>query len=386
MTDEQLLGCYLERRDDAAFEVLVRRHGPMVWRVCRRLLARHEDAEDAFQATFLVLVRKASNVSSKNLLGNWLYGVAYRTALKARAVAAQRRTRERQVDVMPEPAARLEEVHDWKPLIDDALSSLPRKYRAAIVLCDLEGLAYKEAATELGWPQGTLSVRLMRAREMLARRLKRQVGSFPTMETLTNVLSEGAAAGAMPAALVAATVTAANVFAAGPTALGPSGAAGVLSGNVATLTQRVLKGMLLAKLKAATAILLLGAVFTGAGLLAYSAVTGKSDEQRIQGTWVVVSAEANGQAVAGNIKELVFAGDKFRVVGVVGVDSAFKLNAAKDPKEIDLGNVAGTVPGIYALDGDNLKINIPAQGGNVRPTQFATKPDDGNYMAVLKRK
>jgi RNA polymerase sigma-70 factor (ECF subfamily) len=392
MTDEQLLGSYVEGRDDAAFEALVRRHGPMVWGVCRRLLSRHEDAEDAFQATFLVLVRKARSISSRNLVGNWLYGVAYQTALKARALAAQRRTRERQVAEMPEPAARSAEtrIHDWQPLLDQALSSLPRKYRAAIVLCDLEGLPYKEAALQLGWPQGTLSVRLMRARQMLARRLKRNVGSAPDAHMLRDVLSEDAATGRMPASLVVSTVSAANLFAAGQAA-----AAGAISAHVAALTEGVLKAMFFTKLKIAAAILLLALASTGAGLLAYSAVTDKagadkaavaekSDDEKIQGAWTFVSQELAGQpfVAADANSQYVFNGKKLRWTGN---DWTFKLNAAKKPKEIDLIMEKGVTKGIYALDGDNLKITL-ALGDKDRPTEFATKPGDGHYHAVLKRK
>ena len=272
MTDEQLLGCFIERHDDVAFEVLVRRHGPMVWGVCRRLLANYEDAEDVFQATFLVLVRKARSIVPRKLVGNWLHGVVYRTALKARAVAAKRRMRERQIAAMPEPAAKSEDIrmHDWQPLLDKAINGLPRKYRVAIVLCDLEGLAYKEAALQLGWPQGTLSVRLMRAREMLARRLRKKDGSAPDSEILARMFSEDAASARMPASLVVATISAGNLFAAGQ-------AAGAVSANVAALTEGVLRAMLLTKLKVAAAIVLVGMALTGAAFLAIGMT--KSDEE-----------------------------------------------------------------------------------------------------------
>ena len=110
MTDGQLLGCFIDRQDEAAFEALVRRHGPMVLGVCRRVLGNVHDAEDAFQATFLLLVRKAATLKSRELVGNWLYGVAYRTALEARAVSARRRSKEKQVSQMPEQAAPAAEV------------------------------------------------------------------------------------------------------------------------------------------------------------------------------------------------------------------------------------------------------------------------------------
>src|SRR5262249_44200310 len=122
LTDKQLLENYLNRRDEAALEALVRRHGPMVWGVCRRVLRNYHDAEDAFQATSLVLVRKAASITSRELLANWLYGVARQTALKARASAARRKGRERQVAEMPEPAVTEQELwHDLQPLLDQEL-------------------------------------------------------------------------------------------------------------------------------------------------------------------------------------------------------------------------------------------------------------------------
>ena len=154
-------------KDEAAFEALVRRHGPMVLGVCRRVLRNHHDAEDAFQATFLVLVRKAASIVPREMVANWLYGVAYRTALKARSMIARQRVRERQVTEMPEPeAAEPDDCwRDLQPLLDQELSRLPDKYRVPIVLCDLEGKTGKEAARQLGWPEGTVASRLARGRD-----------------------------------------------------------------------------------------------------------------------------------------------------------------------------------------------------------------------------
>src|SRR5947209_1857639 len=133
LTDGQLLERFVATRDEAAFEAIVRRHGPMVLGVCRRVLPGVQDAEDAFQATFLVLVHKAASVAAREAVGSWLYGVAYRTACKARGAAARRRTKEMQ---MARPEAQPEPDDLWRelrPLIDQELSRLPEKYRAPVV-------------------------------------------------------------------------------------------------------------------------------------------------------------------------------------------------------------------------------------------------------------
>ena len=196
----------------------------MVWGVCRRVLANHHDAEDAFQATFLVFVRKAASIASPELLANWLYGVAHQTALKARATTAKRQARERQVTQMPEPAATEPDLwHDLQPLLDQELSRLPDKYRVAIVLCDLEGKTRKEAARQLGVPDGTLAARVARGRALLAKRLKRH-GLAVSGGALAMVLAQSAASAGVPAAVVSSTIKAAKLFAAGPAA-----ATGVIS-------------------------------------------------------------------------------------------------------------------------------------------------------------
>src|SRR5262249_14892382 len=158
----ELLGRYLQRRDGDAFEALLARHGPMVLGVCRRLLGSAADAEDAFQATFLVLVRKAASIVPREQVGNWLYGVAYRTATSAKVMTDRRGAKER---AAARPEAREEHAPtDLGPLLDEELNRLPDKYRTPVVLCDLEGATRREAARRLGWPEGTLSTRLRAGR------------------------------------------------------------------------------------------------------------------------------------------------------------------------------------------------------------------------------
>src|SRR5439155_22441953 len=152
------LEAFLARRGGAGFEAVLRRHGPMVLGVCRRVLGNAHDAEDAFQATFLVLVRKAHSLRSRELLGHWLYGVAYRTAMKARAMNAKRRTKERAAHERQPPADGADE--ELLQRLDAALQRLPEKYRVPVVLCELEGKTRKEAARLLGLPEGTVSWRL----------------------------------------------------------------------------------------------------------------------------------------------------------------------------------------------------------------------------------
>jgi RNA polymerase sigma factor (sigma-70 family) len=174
-TDGRLLKRFASQQDQAAFAALVRRHGPMVLAVCRRVLGNAHDADDAFQATFLVLVRKAGAIARPELLANWLYGVAYRVAVKARANAARRSKHEQRAPVKacvdPVAEATGREVH---AVLDAELRHLPEQYRAPLVLCYLEGKTNAEAACMLGWPTGSISGRLARARELLRMRLVRR--------------------------------------------------------------------------------------------------------------------------------------------------------------------------------------------------------------------
>ena len=193
LSDGQLLERFVERRDAAAFDVIVERYGPLVWGVCRRVLRHHHDAEDAFQATFLVLARRAASVMPREKLGNWLYGVAFQTAMNVMATRAKRRVRERPDWAMTEPAAVPAEYADELLVrLDREIARLPEKYRMPIILCELEGKTHRQAADQLGWPVGTVSGRLSRARALLATRLSRP-GTPLTVGALGAVLAHDAA-------------------------------------------------------------------------------------------------------------------------------------------------------------------------------------------------
>jgi RNA polymerase sigma factor (sigma-70 family) len=258
LTEAELWARYVRQSDEAAFETLVHRHGPMVFDVCRRILGNEQDAEDAFQATFLVLVRKAASLHSPGSLANWLYGVARRTALEARNAAARRRAKEASV-----PPRSLDTDHssaELRTVIDQELARLAEKYRATLVLCDLEGKTRSEAARLLGLAEGTVASRLARGRSILAKRLARRgfAGSL-----LTVALTEGTASACVPAKLVERTVRMAFESAAAEAAM-----KAMLLGRVIVLTEGVLQSMFLTKVKCALAVLLVvGITALSAGAL-----------------------------------------------------------------------------------------------------------------------
>lgn len=261
--DADLLERFVAQRDESAFEALVRRHGPMVLGVCRRLLRETQDIEDAFQATFLVFVCKAASIRRRERLGPWLYGVAYRTALKARTLLARRRERAREGVDMPATDVADEVVQrELRTLLDAEVMRLPEKYRVPVVLCYLEGKSKEEAAQELGWPHGTVSSRLARALDLLRKRLG-QRGLALTAATLGGLLTQEASA-ALPASLVSATVQAGlHLFASRVLA------SGIISSSVIALTQGVLSAMFLNKLKIAAVVMLTLVMAAATGLLTY---------------------------------------------------------------------------------------------------------------------
>lgn len=200
--DRELLGRFTLHRDEAAFAALVERHGPMVLAVCRRVLKQAQDAEDACQATFLVLARKAASIRKRESLASWLHGVAYRIAGKLKKTIARRRyaTESLTIDV-PRPDTTVET--SWREVqlvLDEELQQLPDKYRAPLVLCYLQGKTRDEAASQLGWTEGTLRGRLERGPERLRTRLTRR-GLSLSGALLTTMLPQGTGAAPLPATL-----------------------------------------------------------------------------------------------------------------------------------------------------------------------------------------
>jgi RNA polymerase sigma factor (sigma-70 family) len=263
LSDAQLLERFVARRDEAAFELLVWRHGTMVLNLCRRLLRQEHDAEDAFQATFLILARKAASIGKRESCASWLYKVAYRVALNARSGLAARAARERPCP--PDlPAAEAPDDLAWRdlrPLLDEEVRRLPEKYRTAFVLCCLQGRSHAEAAQELGCAPGTVLSRLARARERLRQQLLRRGVCLSAGLLAAAVAAKGRAA-PVAAALVAQTSNAALGFAMGK-------AAAVASPRAAALAQGVIRTMFLSKLKVAlgAAVVALGLAGLGAGLV-----------------------------------------------------------------------------------------------------------------------
>ena len=308
LSDAELLHRFLSRSaaaEDAAlaaetaFATLVARHGPMVLGVCRRALADPNDVDDAFQATFLVLVRRARSVRVGDSLGRWLYGVARRVAAKAQA--RSERDRVRSVPLGSEPVASEPPADRIELLaaLDEEVSRLPEKYLAPVVLCDLEGLTHAQAAERLRWPVGTVSGRLSRARDLLKNRLVRR-GMAPTAGSMVALLATEEARAAVSEQLAAATVRAATRLAMGR---GSQAAATSVSASALSMMNAVLREAVLVKLKVAAAFLLVIAV-AGAAVAAGIGVSTRApgpaqDHDAGRAAAVASRAVANPQPIAG---------------------------------------------------------------------------------------
>ena len=419
LPDADLLARYARYADHPAFEALLRRHGPVVFGVCRRVLPNPADAEDAFQATFLVFVRKARSVRRGDRLGPWLYGVAVRVARKARSRSAQRAVPTEATDVIPDPTTTAE-TPDWLPVLDAEVQALPAKYREPLILCELQGATRADAARALGIPEGTLSSRLSRGRDLLRRRLLRHGTLLPAGGVSALFTAAGVSRGAVPAGLLVRTAELAVVAATG------AALAGAVPAGAARLTDEVRKGMFLTKLRVTGgAVLALGMV--AAGLLAAAPVGGPMpDDQRgavaaapppgakaapaevprpkgaagkdkggavadldaLQGLWVLDKYEvgtARGREAGERIAKEVVGKSWFLVVGDIcwGVSGSghlpnvVKIDQTKNPKWIDMQSLAPPRRGprcIYELSADRFRLCGVASSER-RPAEFATEEE-----------
>jgi RNA polymerase sigma factor (sigma-70 family) len=431
-TDGQLLDSFLHQKDKAALAALVRRHGPMVWGVCSRMLRSHHDAEDAFQATFLVLVQKAATLPDPEMVGNWLYGVAHQTAVRMRALAARRALRERQVAVLPEPTSAEPYVSDdLEPVLDEALARLPQKYRVLLVLCHLEGKTLKEVARQLAIPQGTVASRLATARAMLAKRLSR-LGVVVSGVVAGAAVSSPAASAGVPVAVASSTVKTATLVAVGQRL------EGAVSPAVAALVTGVTKAMFTSKIKSVLAVALVVGLAIGGGVVGVSllgvpaavaqqpkdggpsdpGVSSKKelawlaranrgekpkpdvrkDLDMLQGTWLVVRAEEGGNEIQVALKETFVVKDgklTYCRDGKPQVTMKITLMPRKAPRAIDLeftdeGEEKGHKNhAIYELAGDRLKLcmndKFQGNGEDERPTDFSTAKGREATLFILKR-
>jgi RNA polymerase sigma factor (sigma-70 family) len=394
LTDERLLRDYVTSQDSDAFAALVHRHGAMVFGVCRRLLQREQDAEDAFQATFLVLIRKARSLTRPKLLGNWLYGVAHRTASKIRATDIRQRKREAPMVNHPAPASDDDMLRsELRSLLDDELERLPQRYRAPLVLFYLEGKTVEEVGTTLGRPKGTILAQLARGRERLRSRLSRR-GLPLSPGVFSTVLAQAVSPeGALPETLLewSRRVTTAQTLA--------DGAPENASPQARLVAQRVLRDMRRRNL-------LLGAILGFAGVLVMVVVIlgfsrglplpaagppdASADLEKLQGTWQVVAVQSDGKVLPPErfpYTRLTIQGNTIlHEGGQHDLKVTFRLDVSQTPRAIDMqamGYHTEKYPSIYALDGDTLTICRP--DSEERPTELASKAGSKTLLITARR-
>jgi RNA polymerase sigma factor (sigma-70 family) len=434
MSDSELLDRFVSRDpgpSSAAFEALVRRHGPMVLATCRGVLRHEHDAEDAFQTTFLVLARRAGSLRSGDRLGPWLHRVALRASERARAEAARRRDREAgraELAAMAQPRPEWDaEREELGRVIHQEVDRLPARYRLVVVLCDLQSESYETAAARLRVPIGTIRSRLSRARERLRGRIARRGLALPA-GALTAVLTSGEASAAVPSHLVASTLKLATASAAGALAAGtasapvPASAVGVP--KAAALLGPGSARWAFAVVVAGTGI---GLAAVGAGVLstrgrpAARPVAGaadppprqlepvrspravaddrsRPDEPALQGRWIIVEAEQQGQPldlVLGD--RLVIEGDRFgwtaqrgepeRIFHRGTTRGRIAVDPRADPRRLELIESGRTIPAIYRLEEgeDRLRLCVGDPDARDGPRSFASRPRSRQLLLVLRR-
>ena len=397
LTDETLLKRYSAHRDEDAFAVLVQRFGPLVFGVCQRVLGHRQDAEDAFQATFLVLARKAGTIANAQATAAFLCRVASRLAKRVKRQKARRFMAP--LDPGDVPAREETPAVIWQelqPVLDEEVDRLPEKYRLPFVLCYLRGLTYEQAARRLRCPVGTLSSWLIQARERLRRRLLRR-GIALSSGLLATVLAAYAGPVPPPLSLASAVSRHAILFAAGSAPVAPAVPVELASGYVRSWSRAD-------HARKATCVLILG---IGLALLIFGlrqwwptasaprkepvapALRPRGHPDQFQGVWEIIELTIAGNPVPPRNTRMIFEGNscKLASAGGVVVSMTFTLDPTTNPKHIDLTIFTPRrtpALGIYELSGDELRICYSTREAP-RPTEFASHPNTNELLYRLRR-
>jgi RNA polymerase sigma factor (sigma-70 family) len=382
-TDAALLTRFASSGDGRAFAALVERYGGMVLGVCRRTAGHEQDAEDAFQATFLVLARKASAIRRRESIGPWLYGVAARVGRKAREASARRQARETTLEAALAAGPMADEPDDLAPILDDAVRRLPARFLRPIVLCYFQGHSTEAAARALGCPKGTVLSRLARARDRLRSQLTRRGVSLSAAAVAAVLAAEATAA--VPLPLAYSTIQSAT-----------PAVAGTVSAQAAALAKGVLMTMRIAQVVRLTAVIVALGAAGGVGLLATQAWAEKPTKEAkatLDGTWQVTAVTKNGVDDSKDevdAAKLVLSGETFALhQGSKTMKGMFKVDPTQSPATIDLvltegGDRGEMHVGIYELDGDKLRICMTHKDKE-RPTKFESADGSGAVLVMLKR-
>jgi RNA polymerase sigma factor (sigma-70 family) len=411
-SDLQLLQQFIAEHDEAAFAVLVRRHGGMVLEVARGVLRHQQDAEDVFQAAFLVLARKAHTIRKQQALSSWLHGVAYRLALKAKNRSDRRRDRETPTaDQIAASAADDLTLRELRVLVHEELYRLPEKYRAPLLLCYWEGKTQDEAANQLGVSPGSFKKCLERARNLLGSRLVGR-GLVPSAAFLAVLFCENGLRAAASIALTQSTAQAAVAFAAGKAVSAGASAA------AAALAKGAIRAMNLTKWATNIALMVLvGGLGVGLSLVTYEALGGqqpdtsakavlvqtlqdvkgqakaktsdKADKERIVGTWRITKGRADGKEMPEEftaLARMTFTKDGKLIFTMLTEDKEGKYDLV-GPGKLDLSfDTAKEMGlGIYKFDGNDRLTICAAHGTETRPTDYTSEKGDGQAVFVLQR-
>jgi RNA polymerase sigma factor (sigma-70 family) len=403
-SDMQLLQQFIADRDEDAFAALVQRHGAMVLGVTRSVLRHQQDAEDVFQAAFLVLARKAHTIRKQDSLSSWLYGVAYRLALKAKARAGRRRE---ETSTDPVSASTIDDLttREVRVILHEEMHGLTEGYRAALLLCYWEGMTRDEAAEQLGMSPGAFKKFLERARNLLGSRLVRR-GLIPSSAIFAALLTENVVQAGLSSVITKTTTQAAVAFATGKSAGASVSAVALAEGAIFTMNITKWAATILA-------VILVAGLGTGFGLAAYQLVqedaagargrvgadqavqepkgkgkeAEKPDNERIVGVWRITTMREGGNEspeVITKFGRATFTKDGAMILNIAGEEQkpgAYKL---VEKGEIDLRPVPGQLnPGIYKFDG-NDRLSI-CMGLDNRPTKFSGDKDSGCMLLVFER-